>query len=112
MNEVLGEKIRDLRESRNFTQEDVAQKLGMSRQRYARIEKGINDISYDFILKAALVLGVEAEDITSAARNIESRRAVYRNISGMQPTFDTVNDMIDLFYANKKLYYSVRPGDE
>lgn len=112
MNEVLGSKIRYLREALHMTQEDVAEKLNMSRQRYARIEKGICDISYDFILRVSRVLGVESGEITSAVRNLEPRRVEYRNPSGAQPTYDTVSSMLDLFYANKRLFDSVRQGEE
>lgn len=112
MNEILGSRIRVIRESLNMTQENVAEKLNMSRQRYARIEKGICDISYDFILKVSAVLGVESGEITSAVNNLETRKVEYRNPTGTQPTFDTVSDMLDLFYANKKLFDKVKRGEE
>lgn len=112
MNEVLGNRIRLLRESQNITQESVAEKLGMSRQRYARIEKGINDISYDFILKVSTVLGVNSDEITCVVRNLEPRKVEFRNTAGAQPTFDTVSNMLDLFYANKKLYNKFKRGEK
>lgn len=112
MNEVLGSRIRILRESSNMTQENVAEKLSMSRQRYARIEKGISDISYDFILKVSTVLGVDQDEITSAVNSREPRKVEYRNPAGTQPTFDTVSDMLDLFYANKRLFDKVKRGEE
>jgi len=112
MNEVLGNRIRLLRESQNMTQESVAEKLGMSRQRYARIEKGINDISYDFILKVSSVLGVNSDEVTSVVKNLEPRKVEFRNLAGAQPTFDTVSNMLDLFYANKSLYDRFKRGEE
>ena len=42
---LIGEQIRKLREARKVTQEEISDALGMSRQRFARIEKGITDIS-------------------------------------------------------------------
>ena len=112
MNELLGNRIRILRESLNMTQESVAEKLSMSRQRYARIEKGINDISYDFILKLSSVLGIDSDEITSVVKNLEPRKVEFRNLAGSQPTFDTVSNMLDLFYANKKLYKQMKRGEE
>ena len=45
MNEMLGNRIKELRNAKNFTQEQVADRIGVSRQKYARIEKGVNSIT-------------------------------------------------------------------
>ncbi len=45
MNEMLGSRIKELRNAKNFTQEQVADRIGVSRQKYARIEKGVNSIT-------------------------------------------------------------------
>ena len=47
MNEMLGSRIKALRIAKNFTQEQVAEKIGISRQKYARIESGVN--GYPFV---------------------------------------------------------------
>lgn len=112
MNEVLGNRIRVIRESQNITQESVAEKLSMSRQRYARIEKGVNDISYDFILKVSSILGVNSNEITCAVKVSDPRKVEFRNPAGTQPTFDTISNMLDLFYANKRLYDQFKRGEE
>ena len=41
MNEKLGSRIKALRIAKNFTQEQVADQIGVSRQKYARIESGV-----------------------------------------------------------------------
>ncbi len=46
MNAIIGARIRSLRESKGFTQEQMADKMNCSRQKYARLEKGLIDISY------------------------------------------------------------------
>ena len=51
MNRILGERIKSLRVSNNYTQEQVAEELGMSRQKYARIENGQNNINLDVLSK-------------------------------------------------------------
>ena len=38
MNGLLGSRIRTLRTIHNYTQEQMAEKMGVSRQKYARIE--------------------------------------------------------------------------
>lgn len=45
MNEMLGSRIKELRNAKNFTQEQVADRIGVSRQKHARIEKGVNSIT-------------------------------------------------------------------
>ena len=44
MNELLGGRIKALRSARNYTQEQMADQIGISRQKYARIENGTNSI--------------------------------------------------------------------
>ncbi|NLY55017.1 MAG: helix-turn-helix domain-containing protein, partial [Firmicutes bacterium] len=40
MNAILGARIRSLRLAKGLTQEEIAEQLNCSRQKYARIEKG------------------------------------------------------------------------
>lgn len=110
MNEVLGTRIRSLRESKGLTQEQVARQMNCSRQKYARIEKGLVDISYASIVTISKILGVKAEDITSAVNNINQKQVIYRRDgdSIREDKFNYIIEMIDTFYAHRKLYNSVR----
>ena len=47
MDELLGERIKTLRIVKGFTQEQIADKTGIGRQKYARIEKGVDNITLD-----------------------------------------------------------------
>ena len=47
MNELLGGRIKALRSAANFTQEQIADQIGISRQKYARIESGTNNITLE-----------------------------------------------------------------
>lgn len=47
MNELLGSRIKALRIAKNLTQEQVADQIGVSRQKYARVESGTNSITLD-----------------------------------------------------------------
>jgi transcriptional regulator with XRE-family HTH domain len=58
-----GEKIRAFRELRNYTQEYVANKLGMSQVNYSKIERGEITVSEDKINKIAEVLEVSPQSI-------------------------------------------------
>lgn len=110
MNRKLGAKINSLRIDRSYTQEQVAEYLGMSRQKYARIEKGINDITLDILVKISNFFEVEISDITSV---LEQKPAVaYRNTLDEKESINVIHEMLDLFYANKHAYDRLTYKDE
>lgn len=101
MNELLGSRIRALRSSKNYTQEQMADSLGISRQRYARIENGASSITLEILSGIAGLLDVTVSDITKVLD--EEPAVAYR--SGMENTSsEKVFEMLDLFYANKHLF--------
>ena len=112
MKALLGEQIRKIREMHNVTQEQIAEELGMSRQRFARIEKGLSDISYDVIVSIANFLGISPKEITDICEIASS--ASFRTGKSSTETFKTVEEMISFFYANKSLYnrMNVENADE
>ena len=101
MNVLLGSRIKALRIAKNYTQEQIADYLEISRQKYARIENGTNSITLDILAKIAEMLDVTVGDIT---RVLDEEPAVaYR--AGMDCTSsEKIFDMLDLFYANKHMY--------
>ncbi|MEG0910857.1 MAG: helix-turn-helix transcriptional regulator [Ruthenibacterium sp.] len=46
-------RIRDLREDHDFTQKEIAQKLGMSQTGYSKYETGENDIPTSILMQLA-----------------------------------------------------------
>ena len=111
MNVILGARIRELRKSKGLTQEQIAAKMKCTRQKYARLEKGLIDISYTSILTIAQILGIKSEDITSSVNNISQEQPLFRGDSIQEDKFEYINKMIDTFYAHRKLYNSVRRVD-
>ena len=108
MNEMLGSRIKALRIAKNFTQEQVAEKIGISRQKYARIESGVNSITLDILSKIAEVLGVTVVDITRVLD--ETPLVAYR--AGMENgSSQKIFDMLDLFFANKHMYEKLQHKD-
>lgn len=77
MNEALGSRIKAIRSAKRLTQEQVADQIGVSRQKYARIESGANSITFDILSKVADVLGVTVGDITKVLD--ETPAAAYRS---------------------------------
>ncbi len=70
--------IRVLRESKGFIQEQIAEKMDCTRQKYARIEKGLIDISYASITAISNILGITTEGITSAVNNTKEEEPMFR----------------------------------
>lgn len=64
-NSNLGHKLRKLRELRNFTQEKVAEHLGLSVAGYSRIERGEVKITLDKLEAISALLGLQTSDLLS-----------------------------------------------
>ena len=56
-------KIKEIREQKELTQEEVAKKAGISANYYAKIERGTVNTSIGKATKIAKALGVEVSDI-------------------------------------------------
>ena len=93
MNKLLGSRIKALRSANNLTQEEVADQIGISRQKYARI-------TLDILSKVAEVLGVTVGDITKV---LDETPVVQYRAGEENESSKKIFDMLDLFYANKHM---------
>lgn len=109
MNKQIGNRIAELRSAKSFSQEQVAERIGISRQKYARIENGINSVTLEILVKLADVFDVTVKDITKVLDQEVS--VVYRSGEQKKSTRDMLY-MIDLFYANKRLYEKLTYQDK
>ena len=108
MNKTLGSRIKELRNAKNITQEEAAGQLGMSRQKYARIESGVNSVTLDILSKVAEVLGVTVGDIT---RVLDESPVVEYRAGEEGASSKKIFDMLDLFYANKHMCAKLQHKD-
>lgn len=108
MNGTLGSRIKALRIGKNFTQEQVAEQIGVSRQKYARIENGTNNITLEILVQIAGVFGVQVADIT---RVLDEAPAIAYRSGNTVGSSEKISDMLDLFYANKHLYDKLKRDD-
>lgn len=65
------EKIAFIRESKNITQKEMAEHLGIKQQQYARYEKGINVMPITYLKDICLFLGVSADYIVDLPKGLE-----------------------------------------
>ena len=68
----IGTNIRKVRELRGFSQENMAEELGMSTTGYGKIERNEVTVTVEKLFKIAEVLGVEAEQIIGFDNNTAS----------------------------------------
>lgn len=62
-NKLFGKRIKELREANNFTQEKLAEKVGLEYQTISRIETGYYFTSYENLLKIASGLNVPIHEL-------------------------------------------------
>ena len=63
MNEIVGEKIKNLRKSKNLSQEEVAEFIHVSQSTYARIESGASNSWAGYILPLCELFGIQPEEL-------------------------------------------------
>lgn len=73
----LAEKVIRLREQSGLTQEEVAKKLGISRQRWILVEKGERDLNTEELETLAALFGIDAADFFEEIPNIKKFRQMY-----------------------------------
>ena len=56
-------RLRDLREDHDFTQEKVAEYLGMKQAQYSRYERGLRDLPTDVLIRLAQLYNTSADYI-------------------------------------------------
>lgn len=108
MNELLGSRIKALRSAKHYTQEQIADQIGISRQRYARIENGTNNITLEILSQIAKILDVTVGDIT---RVLDETPVVAYRAGTENKSVGKIFEMLDLFYANKHLYIRLQQND-
>ena len=61
----LADAVRDLRKSRSLTQAQLAERLGSSQSRVAKVEAGSDSVSLDLLIRSYLALGASAQDLAT-----------------------------------------------
>lgn len=101
MNELLGNRIKELRKINQLTQEEIADQLGISRQKYARIENGQMSISLNILVPLANIFDVKVGDLTKV---LDEPQVIEHRVDDMGASEAIITEMLDMFYANKHLY--------
>jgi transcriptional regulator with XRE-family HTH domain len=62
----IAERIKKIREKRNFSQTFLAQELGISQKAYSKLENGDTKITIDYLFKIANALDVTVNELLNA----------------------------------------------
>lgn len=68
----IGKRIRDLRKSKGFSQEEFAEYAGLGRTYIGRVERGEQNISIQNLIQIALTLKVEVGEIIPLLRELKN----------------------------------------
>lgn len=73
----ITERVTKLREQSGLTQEEVAKKLDISRQRWILVEKGERDLSTEELGKLAELFGIDVADFFEEIPDVEKFKQMY-----------------------------------
>jgi transcriptional regulator with XRE-family HTH domain len=94
---MYGEKIRMIRELRNYSQEYVAEQLGIKQNSYSKIERNETKLTAEMLQKISTLFGVSPIDIISSQPAIVN----FQPNQGTQQSFG----YIETFVASQKEIY-------
>lgn len=100
---MYGEKIKTIRELRGFSQEYLADQLGIAQNTYSKIETGQTRLNADTLKKIAQLLGVSPVDILSnqpVIINFESGSHLQKNPRNDHYTFQ--KEFVDRLVESKE----------
>lgn len=108
---VINEKIKKIRRSQDLSQEAMAEKLGISTNSYAKLERGETELSITRLQEIANILGVEASDLLQnnhsivflMSENSQNSSNYYGSSVDMQLELEKLK--LEISYKNKELQY-------
>ena len=97
----IGLTIRKLREQKGFSQDFVAEKLGINQSTYGKLERDVSNITLDRLFKIADVL---EEDVTTLLDI--GKKNIFTNQSNQGNGYvETINNDYNAMFAELKLAY-------
>ena len=94
MNEIVGEKIKNLRKSRNLSQEEVAESLHVSQSTYARIESGASNSWAGYILPLCELFNIQPEELLKTDHIVINNHNTSCENAGNAYVFNQLSDKL------------------
>lgn len=98
MSSNINDNIRSIRELKNYTQEYMAVRLGITQAGYSKIEKGNAKMSFEKLEEIASVFELSVENIIRFETNLHIANTVKRN-SILSDNYGLMN--LNLLYQDK-----------
>ncbi len=101
---MYGDKIRMIREVRNFSQEYIADKLGIKQNSYSKIENNQTKLTAEMLQKIADVLQVSPLDIMNhqpAIINLQSNQGTQQAIGYIETFVSSQKELIEKMIGSK-----------
>lgn len=102
---MYGEKIRMIRELRNYSQEYVAEQLGIKQNSYSKIERNETKLTAEMLQKISTLFGVSPIDIISSQPAIVN----FQPNQGTQQSFGYIENFIS---SQKEIYDKMIAGKD
>lgn len=100
---TVEEKIRNIRELKNLTQEYMADKLGITQAGYSKLENGSTVLTYAKLTQIAKILEINIEDIIAfdSQKYLSNRNNLKKNNLLSATIGDESSDFIKNLYEDK-----------
>jgi transcriptional regulator with XRE-family HTH domain len=113
MSYIISQRIKTLRIERGLSQEDVAVKLDMSRQRYSRIESNQVQVTFRAIEQLADIFGISTTEITKASEEKKPLKVLFREnnfVGATDEVIEKIQTILEYMNAHERLYYKMKEG--
>jgi len=94
---TLGDKIRDIRMMKGFSQEYVSQQLNLSASAYAKIERDETDVTINRLQEIAKIFEIDVSSFF-----IFDKQMIFNNLSGAHNNQNFVNNMYAHSFDNER----------
>lgn len=96
--------IKLARVDKNYSQQDMANKLGVSVPTYSRFERGVTKTSYDFVQSVCKVLDIDSQKLDESYNIVEEKIPEYGKISSKDEIADgEIDTLIELFKKQQEI---------
>ncbi len=103
----IGYRIRKIRESKDFSQENVAADLNITAGAYAKIERGETDPSATRLIEIARILGVDVTAFFQDFSSLVKAEAAVTSPPAPTPDLVTKKDIAELADSIQRLYTEI-----